>query len=76
MTFKINQILNDERGKKKLKIIQSKEKQYEDGFFYLKKRIYMALLLKGTQQINIKISRLDSLSSPSLKLTCMKVDLT
>jgi hypothetical protein len=38
MTFKINQILNDERGKKRVKIIQSKEKKYEDGFFLFKKK--------------------------------------
>lgn len=39
----------------------------------LKKKNYMALLLNQTQQVNLKISWPDSLPSPVLKLTRIRV---
>jgi hypothetical protein len=40
----------------------------KNGRWNLKKKIYMALLLSPTQQVNIEIFRPDSLSSPNLNL--------
>jgi hypothetical protein len=64
-------------------IIDKKKKSKEDyierkkkGIWNFKKKPYLALLLNQTQQVNIKTSQPDFLSSPSLKLTRMRVDFT
>jgi len=73
--FKINQILKDKIDKKKTKKVSIKKKiNWKMELKRRRRRNYWTLLLNQNQWINLETSQLNSLSSPSLKLTCVRVD--